>query len=55
MNPSHLIDTPSYSLGDSITYTVDVGYQGNTGGIDAIYWNSDVSKLSTLTLMELTT
>ena len=57
-NPTHLIDTPTYTLGNSITYTVDAGYQGNTGGVDAVLWNSDQSpsfKLSTFTLMELTT
>ena len=25
------------------------------GGVDAVYWNSDVEKLSTMTVMELTT
>lgn len=55
MHPSHLMDTPTYTLGDAITYTLDVGYQGNTGGVDAVYWNSDVEKLSTMTVMELTT
>ena len=52
-DPTHLIDTPSYSLGNSLTYTVDAGYQGNTGGVDAVYWNAD--NYSTFTLMELTT
>ena len=55
MHPSHLTDTPSYSVGDTITYTLDVGYQGNTGGVDAVYWNSDVEKLSTMTVLEITT
>ena len=50
-DPTHYIDSPTYTLGDAIIYTVDVGYQGNVGSPDAVYWNG--SNDSTLTVLEL--
>ena len=49
--PSHIIDTPTYTLGQAIEYTYDFGYAGNVGGDDAILWN-DGNK-SRMTVMEL--
>ena len=49
--PSHIIDTPTYTLGQSIEYTYDFGYWGNVGGDNAIIWN-DGNK-SRMTVMEL--
>jgi hypothetical protein len=49
--PSHIIDTPTYTLGQAIEYTYDFGYWGNVGGDNAIIWN-DGNK-SRMTVMEL--
>ena len=42
----------SYTLGQTVTYSMDVGYQGNTGGVDAIKWNEH--QKSYFTVLELT-
>lgn len=49
--PSHIVDTPTYTLGQAIEYTYDFGYWGNVGGDNAIIWN-DGNK-SRMTVMEL--
>ena len=55
LHPSHIVDTPSYTLGQSIVYTFDVGAAMNTGSSCSFIWNQQLNAhRSTMTVMELT-
>ena len=55
LHPSHHVDTPSYTLGQSIVYTFDIGASMNVGSSTHIIWNDSYYNQSHFTVMELTT
>lgn len=55
LHPAHHVDTPTYNLGDSIVYTLDIGANMNTGGSTHVIWNDSYYNQSHFTVLELTT
>lgn len=55
LHPAHHVDTPSYTLGQSIVYTFDIGASMNVGSSTRIIWNDSYYNQSHFTVMELTT
>lgn len=56
LHPSHVVDTPTYSVGQSIVYSFDIGASMNTGSSCSFIWNQQLNAHgSYFTVMELTT